>query len=558
MNELPENRPRVIVVDDEAIVLSLVRDALEDEDYIVEAVSSSLGALELLNQQQFDLIITDIRMPKLDGIEMVKRARELHPDIGVIFMTGYANLSSAKNAIKQGAFDYIMKPFELSEIRQAVRNAIKSRTDAVEKSSNQQLSHLSDLSQLLFTANDHDSMITSSLRFAMLHQRTNRGSILHWSRDNHVCTAISITGSETTKVILPDAPLCNALVGRDVNLLRSPFLVDPDGQHPILDDHATAELRPYFYPAWLKTGSHMVVVPIIRFDTITGWTMLGFDEETIHFKESDAKFLTIAASQLAIMLENLSLLEQTQRAYASLKELQDETIELEKMATRGQMSAEIGHELNNFLGIVAGNLSLLEVQMKRGHYEELPRYVTPMTETIEKIKTFTNSLMDLRQISSRVEVLSFDKILQEVVDYLKPQKRFQGVEIISCEIPKNIPFEGDSIQIQQLLYNLFNNAADASIDRPVRRITVEVTHSPETDRFTLIISDTGVGFAPEYIDRAFQEKFTTKETGHGFGLVVCKRIIENHKGQLHVDSIPNQGASIRIDFPVAAQQAVLV
>jgi signal transduction histidine kinase/CheY-like chemotaxis protein len=556
MSESTESKQRILVVDDEAIVLSLVKDALEDEDYSVETTSNAEQALEILAGQTFDLIITDIRMPRIDGIELVRRARDMQPDVGVIFMTGYANLASAKNAIKQGAFDYIMKPFELTEIRQAVRNAIKIRTDTAEKSSTQQLAHLSDLSQLLFTANDRASLMTSSLKFAMMHEHSADGSILFWDRTRNECLVINVSGQNTDQEKLSDGPLSAALAGLNSSCFREPFLIGGSDDHPFLKCRPTAELHKYFFPHWCGEGDHLIVVPVVRAESLHGWISLKTVEDTVRIKEADAKFLAVSASQLDITLENLSLLEQTQEAYAGLKGLQDETIELEKMATRGQMSAEIGHELNNFLGVVAGNLSLLDVQLKRGHYEDLGRYVSAMTETIEKIKTFTGSLMDLKQISSQKTILDFDQMLSEVVEYLKPQRRFQGVQLKINPFPKNLPFEGDATQIQQLLYNLFNNAADATLSRPRRSITVDLAAQADQDAFTLTIRDTGVGFPPELLKKAFQEKFTTKKSGHGFGLVVCKRIIETHGGKLKVDSVPDQGTSISITFPVAARPLV--
>lgn len=548
---------RILVVDDETIVLSLVRDALEDENYLIETSSNSQDALALAQSEPFDLLITDIRMPHMDGIELVRKVREVRPDIAIIFMTGYANLSSAKNAIKQGASDYIMKPFELVEIRQAVKNALKLRSDSVDKSATQQLAHLSDLNQMLFTANDRTSLIVSSLRFAMMHMRTQRGALLHWDLRKHYCLMIGVSEAGTSEMSLPDAPLM-ALDAGEFMQRREPFLADYGDYRHFSSAPLPQELNQYFCPSWFKPGKRMIIVPVMRSEAMHGWMMLGFEDDSERIRDADSKFLAITASQLAITIENLGLLEESQQAYARLKALQDQTIELEKMATRGQMSAEIGHELNNFLGVVAGNLSLLDVQLRRGKYDDLGRYVTAMTETIEKIKRFTGSLMDLKQISSKVETLQFDKVLREVLDYLKPQRRYNGVTMEVHDLPEDISFLGDNVQIQQLLYNLFNNAADAVVDRPEKKITVDLSVAPERNEFALEIRDTGVGFQTDLLTKAFNEQFTTKKTGHGFGLVVCKRIIDNHSGRLTIDSRPNEGTCIRIDFPVARPEPVAV
>jgi signal transduction histidine kinase len=207
--------------------------------------------------------------------------------------------------------------------------------------------------------------------------------------------------------------------------------------------------------------------------------------------------------------------------------------------------------------VVVGNLSLLDVHLKKGHYQDLGRYVTQVMDTVEKMKRFTSNLMDLSSISSEKSILTFDSLLSEVIEFLKPQKRFRGVNIMVGHLPKGIQFEADQTQMQQLLYNLFNNAADAMIDSPRREISVDVTLNEERGIFSTSIADTGSGFSPELLAKAFQERFTTKRNGHGFGLVVCKRIIENHGGTLTVDSKPGQGSRISIDFPVAVRSEVL-
>jgi signal transduction histidine kinase/CheY-like chemotaxis protein len=558
MNEFQPIQPKILVVDDESIVVSLVRDALEDDDYLVETAGTPAEALDWVKRQHFDLIITDIRMPGMDGIEMVKRAHEDQPDMGVIFMTGYANLSSAKNAIKQGAYDYIMKPFELNEIRQAVRNAIKTRREFAAKSSEQELSRLSDLSQMLFTSNDRGSLITSSLKFIMMHQQSTCGSVLLLDMENDQCLEVTIRGNEQQQTTRPLNQAIMSVVHNDSMNLHQPFVVERIDNHPLFIVNPSPEMKELLASSWGDDNQSNIIIPITRNNTLYGWFTLETTDDTTQIKDADSKFLVITASQLAMTLENLFLLEETQKAYANLKELQDETIHLEKIAARGEMSAEIGHEMNNFIGVVAGNLSLLEFHLNKGNTGDLAKYIEAMSGTIEKIKTFTSNLMDLTPISSEKTVLSFDKLLCEVIEFVKPQKRFRGIQVQVQNMPKDIPFEADNTQMQQLLYNLFNNAADAMVDSQTKEIIVHVEMLSNDTQFRFTITDTGCGFAPELLQKAFQERFTTKKLGHGFGLVVCKRIIENHGGNLRVDSIPMERTSIIIDFPLCQQELARV
>jgi YesN/AraC family two-component response regulator len=233
MSRENQQSTHILVADDEAIVLSLISDALEDEGFVVESASSGAEALELIRKSPFDLIISDIRMPGMSGIDMVAHARELQPGVGVIFMTGYADLNSAKNAIKQGAFDYIMKPFELSEMRQAVKNAIRARREAEEQSSDRQLTHLSDLNQMLFATGDRKSLIISSLKFAMMHMRAQQGSALFWDTDENQHVMVSVVNDRVSERVLASEPLAETMHLVDPAQFRQPFVVATPEDHPV-------------------------------------------------------------------------------------------------------------------------------------------------------------------------------------------------------------------------------------------------------------------------------------------------------------------------------------
>ena len=117
---------KILIVDDEDIVLSIARDTLEDSGYEVEASLCGEEAVEKLKKKFFDFVLTDIRMPGMNGIELGQRAREIIPSIGIIFMTGYANINTAKDAIKEGAFDYIMKPVNIDDLIDKMKAAARA------------------------------------------------------------------------------------------------------------------------------------------------------------------------------------------------------------------------------------------------------------------------------------------------------------------------------------------------------------------------------------------------------------------------------------------------
>ena len=116
---------KILIVDDEKITLKNLEHVMKKEGYEVFGTDRGPHALNLLEEQYFDVVLTDFKMEKVDGIQILKRCRELHPDTEVIMITGYATLGSAVDAMKQGAFYYISKPFKLDAVRKVVAEAIE-------------------------------------------------------------------------------------------------------------------------------------------------------------------------------------------------------------------------------------------------------------------------------------------------------------------------------------------------------------------------------------------------------------------------------------------------
>ncbi len=116
-------RARLLVVDDEPIAVRNLKLALEKDGYEIATAASGPIALRLLREQPFDVVLTDLRMEKVDGMQVLRRAKELAPDAEVILITGYAAVDTAIEAMKQGAYHYVPKPFKLDEVRKIVREA---------------------------------------------------------------------------------------------------------------------------------------------------------------------------------------------------------------------------------------------------------------------------------------------------------------------------------------------------------------------------------------------------------------------------------------------------
>jgi DNA-binding NtrC family response regulator len=116
---------RLLIVDDEKITLKNLERAMKREGYEVTSANNGVSALRLLEKKEFDVVLTDLRMEKVDGLQVLAKCRELHPFAEVILITAYASLPSAIESMKKGAYYYIAKPFKLDEVRKVVSEALE-------------------------------------------------------------------------------------------------------------------------------------------------------------------------------------------------------------------------------------------------------------------------------------------------------------------------------------------------------------------------------------------------------------------------------------------------
>ncbi|MCJ7578664.1 MAG: response regulator [candidate division Zixibacteria bacterium] len=117
----------ILVVDDETQISDLLRDFLTQEGYQVFTAANGVEAISLGKQNRLDLALLDLKMPGMDGIEVFQKLREVKKDIGVIILTGYGTLKTAKQAMRLGAHDYLTKPFDLGLVKSVIREALERK-----------------------------------------------------------------------------------------------------------------------------------------------------------------------------------------------------------------------------------------------------------------------------------------------------------------------------------------------------------------------------------------------------------------------------------------------
>ncbi|MBT3603894.1 MAG: cyclic nucleotide-binding domain-containing protein [Candidatus Latescibacteria bacterium] len=231
------------------------------------------------------------------------------------------------------------------------------------------------------------------------------------------------------------------------------------------------------------------------------------------------------------------------------KILESRLIQAEKLAMAGQMSAEIGHELKNYLTVLMGHAELMQMNPKLKGDARIERSLGAITEQLSKMEQFASGLMDLAMLRSKTEAAHINLLIEKLILFIQGQSRFHKVEF-ERDLGTDLPLlDIDPGQIQQVLINLYANAADAMGEGQIETTT---RFNKDENRVSVVVVDHGPGMSEEVVMRIFDSGFTTKNTGHGFGLAICARIIENHGGTIDVISEVGVGTTFMLTFPVKA------
>ncbi len=542
---------RILVVDDEEIMLKLACDALRSQGHDVTGSSRPAEALDKLKHQKFDFILTDIKMPEMDGMELIQSAHRIDPSMGAIFMTGYASLDTAKRAIQEGAYDYILKPFDLQEIRSAVTRAIRKRTESMADGRKKGLSQLFDLNRILHAAGDSKSLLKLSLEFALMQSRMKAGLILYWGAAKGKLQALRIADLKQGDFLETTVEVQETLTS-EWSKLKDILQIQSSEEYPLFSQLEALHGDSQVMDGFLGWEAESIIIPLRKAGSTSGMIVLRGLPAEPGLSEEDIKLLAIVGIQSAISMENLDLLLKTQRSYKELQSLQEQVIGLERMATQGRISAEIGHELNNFLTVIMGNFELLRMKIDQGQAGSVDQQLDGIWANLEKIKTFAEGLLDFASLKAEKAECDINDLIQKTVVFIKPQGIFRNISFHFRLEPELPVLMADAGQIQQILYNLLKNAADAMGKRKGEGGTISLgtAHLREKKVIEIWVRDTGKGMSEEQLGKIFDRGFTTKQSGHGMGLSISRRLVQAHGGEIDVESQPDQGTCFRIRLPI--------
>jgi signal transduction histidine kinase len=273
--------------------------------------------------------------------------------------------------------------------------------------------------------------------------------------------------------------------------------------------------------------------------------------QPVHREEIISLF-EILAGQAAIAIKNAQLYERLRTAFEELESLNERFIIFERLATKGEMAAEVSHELNNLLSVVSFHLSSFKRGMKRFTKAEIEERLEKISSAVKRISQFSLGLAEASHLDAKPLPGDVNTCVQETIRFVQPLQKFRGANIVTAFADPLPIVSFDRQQLQQVVLNLLTNAVEARRDA---RIDVVTASDASTGNVFLTVRDNGPGISREVQEKLFREKVTTKPTGHGYGLPVCRKIIEHTGGTITMRSDPGAGAEFLISMPINAMTA---
>ncbi|HUT53646.1 MAG TPA: HD domain-containing phosphohydrolase [bacterium] len=321
-----KENPRILVVDDEKVIRSILSDFLSSEGCVVKSVEDGLAALTELETHPFDLMITDLMMPQMGGIDLLKEVRKRKFELITIIMTGFGTVETAIQAMKQGAYDYILKPFKMDELLQIIKRALEKQRLEQENVKLKEVMSLYKVSEAMTTSLSLEHILQLILETTKSELEADAVNlILEEERDYPSQPTINIShtlcNADDRDELLGDLDY-GSLLGW---LKDNPFLIVPG-----------AKGRRFFKsPPERKGLSSLLSVPLKVRDKIVGTINVYSYMRNFKYTEGQAKLLIILASRAAQAIENARLFENLQRTFRETIQGLVSTLEAKDKYTSG-------------------------------------------------------------------------------------------------------------------------------------------------------------------------------------------------------------------------------
>lgn len=533
MNKEASKADRILLVEDEESVLITLSAVLRSEGYNVRTALGGVAALEVLRIEAFDLILTDLRMDQVDGLDVLKVAGCLWPPPAVVILTGYASLDSAVEAMRLGAYSYLVKPCNIEELKLSVDRALERRRY-------REIELLYQMSRRLTETLDLEKILRDVLDEARRITGLSEASIL----------LREASGSFEVRAV---SPQCAPIDARKV----ASIFDTPDAARRLTEGDTLIFLRgadetPLDRMAEQEGLRSVLVVPLLHQNSVKGVLMLKDRQNDREILPGELRLIQGLVHHASIAIAQSRLVSDLERANADLRTMDE---------FKSKLLSTLTHELKTPIVAVKGYNQML-LREKEGPITPKQReFLQISLDNINRQLLLIDGLLDYSRLDRNGGLLKTDRIdlgeiLNDCLMAIRPEAQGTMIDLEAELPPSALPIVADRLRLTQAFSNLLSNAI--KFTPPGGR--VRVSCKSETDGcYVIRVSDTGIGIPESIQDRIFERFFQADSSnarryrGLGLGLAITREVIALHYGTVSVESRAGAGSTFIVTLPRSAE-----
>lgn len=577
------NQKRILVIDDEVLIRRALADYLSECGYDTVTAGDGAEGLATARAQNFDAVLVDLRMPRVDGLEVVATLKAEQPQLPVIVVSGTGVLRDVIEAMRCGAWDYVTKPVhDMDEIAVIIDRVLDRASLIAERDRYQQ-----ELEQLNRSLEATVARQTADLRLqnreltALNHIISAANTTLDPVEILRVlCTelALALTLPHATATLIEPDHTTTTIVAEyrrferlsalgDSTDLTQPALAEVlQQQSPLFIEDAQADARLGEWCAKMRareTAALLLAPVVVRGKVMS---VLGLETSTCRtYSDRDMALIVNAAAATGQALETLSL-QRELRLHADTLEatVAQRTAELSVALKQAQAADEaksqflssVSHELRTPLTSILLYLELIS----RGKTENQQRYLDSVAREVERLQVLIESLLDLSRLDLGKTTLQLQNVnlngllltLAVDRDRLFTERGLHLHLDTTADLPE---ISADPKLLEQVATNLLTNALNYTPPGGHVWLSTAAIIRDAAPWVTFTVRDTGPGIAPEEQRHLFQRFYrgaaahTSKASGTGLGLAISQGIVNLHHGQITLDSQLGRGSAFTVWLP---------
>jgi two-component system, NtrC family, sensor kinase len=572
---MSEERGTILIAEDDPLIRKTTAHYLTGKGYSVLEASNGKEALQLFREEKPDTLLTDLRMPELDGMELVKMVVEEDPTIPIIIFSGMGTMVDVIEALRMGAWDYLTKPIaDLGILSHSISKALK-HAKLLQQEKDYQASLEDEVQVRTIELLQHNRMLEREMKKRQVQEALVLHAKQEWERTvDALPDMIAIVDTEHNIVRMNKTMLdktgnsYDELVGSKCYYWVHGTDAPPDycPHLKLLQDNKSHRVEIYEE----RLGGHCEVIVTPYYDT--DGTLIG----SVHIVRD---------------------INEQKQAEHEKEKIQSQLLHAQKLESVGQLAAGIAHEINTPTQFIGTNVNFLDeaskdiisfmeqlqhiiktapqeiaaavntaVEEMDWEYlaEEMPLAISQSHEGVKRVTSIVRAMKEFSHPGSKdKESLSLNKIINTTVTVARNEWKYVAeVDLdLDPDLPQ-IPLLAD--EMGQVILNMLVNAAHAIGEKlgdnpDGKKGTIHISTRKSNNGVELRIADTGAGMPEEVQLRIFDPFYTTKKVGKGTGqglAISHDVIVEKHKGTIAVESTPGRGTTFIIHLPLDEEKSL--